>query len=368
MLRSRRHRGHRRRVLALAVIALLSWPSVAAFGDAAAQASIHTSSAKRWRLYFLATPAEAHILPGIESFDAGRMALPGARTSSLGYTVSDVPPVERTPYVPPPEEEAAPVRSPLPPRIAARFARNTMTVLYGDTRLDTMTAHVQPATLSPEAPGDGATLTEAALVVPKDGGTPEAKFLALTTPATDALPIQIAAMPVDFGPALSMAARSLVESGRGFEFGRRLAVPEKDLARAKKCMAEAIYFEARGEPERGQYAVAQVILNRVRSGKYPNDVCGVVYQNKNWRNRCQFSFACDGRSDRIFDKDSWKLAETIATDVLEKGVYLPDVGDATHYHATYVRPRWARSMVKEERLGDHIFYRVKGWDLPREGV
>ncbi len=74
-----------------------------------------------------------------------------------------------------------------------------------------------------------------------------------------------------------------------------------DSASELKCLATAIYFEARGEPEEGQLAVAQVVLNRVKNPAYPNTICGVVYQNKTKRNRCQFSFACDGRSDRITD-------------------------------------------------------------------
>ena len=122
-------------------------------------------------------------------------------------------------------------------------------------------------------------------------------------------------------------------------------------------MATAVYFEARSEPLRGQYAVAQVVMNRVRSGAYPGDVCSVVYQNADWRDHCQFSFACDGRPETVREPQAWAVAEKVARDVIEKGAYLPDVGSATNYHATYVRPRWASSMVEEEKLGRHIFYR-----------
>jgi spore germination cell wall hydrolase CwlJ-like protein len=86
-----------------------------------------------------------------------------------------------------------------------------------------------------------------------------------------------------------------------------------------------------------------------------------VFQNRNLYNRCQFSFACDGTPLRIFDRESWAQAERIAQDVLVNGAYLPEVGLATHYHATYVRPYWVRDMVKEEKLGNHIFYRVRAW-------
>jgi len=135
------------------------------------------------------------------------------------------------------------------------------------------------------------------------------------------------------------------------------------LPEQQKCLAEGIYFEARGEPEAGQAAVAQVILNRVRNPTYPKTVCGVVYQNEKWRNRCQFSFACDGRAERIQSQRAWRMAERIALDVTEGRLWLDDVGDSTHYHANYVSPRWGRKMIKVDRVGAHIFYRTRygGW-------
>jgi len=129
-----------------------------------------------------------------------------------------------------------------------------------------------------------------------------------------------------------------------------------------KCLATAIYFEARGEPEAGQVAVAQVVLNRVKNPAYPGTICGVVYQNKNMRYRCQFSFACDRRADRVTDMASWKEADKIAREIVDdqKGMFLADVGASTHYHAVYVRPRWARSMKKMDKIGRHIFYKTYG--------
>ncbi|WP_421724485.1 cell wall hydrolase [Bauldia sp.] len=132
-----------------------------------------------------------------------------------------------------------------------------------------------------------------------------------------------------------------------------------------KCLATAIYFEARGEPEEGQIAVAQVVLNRLKNPTYPNTVCGVVYQNKHRRNRCQFSFACDGRRDRITDSRSWGVAEELAKKAVEQqaDTFLEEVGSSTHYHATYVRPRWARRMKQSDKIGRHIFYNTYrgGW-------
>jgi hypothetical protein len=126
------------------------------------------------------------------------------------------------------------------------------------------------------------------------------------------------------------------------------------------CLARGIYFEARGESELGQAGVAQVILNRVRNPAYPGTICGVVYQNKTWRNRCQFSFACDGVRDRVRSGRAWKVAQKVARGASSGAIWLDDVGDATHYHAAYVRPRWARKMKKTDRIGRHIFYRTKG--------
>lgn len=128
------------------------------------------------------------------------------------------------------------------------------------------------------------------------------------------------------------------------------------------CLAQAIYFEARGEPAVGQLAVAQVVMNRVENEHYPNSVCDVVYQNQHRRNRCQFSFACDGRPERIRDRSSWDRASNIARRVLSGETMSEEVGTrATHYHANYVRPRWIRDMVKIRRIGTHIFYRVRAW-------
>ena len=129
-----------------------------------------------------------------------------------------------------------------------------------------------------------------------------------------------------------------------------------------KCLATAIYFEARGESEKGQLAVAQVVLNRVKNPAYPNTICGVVYQNRWIRNGCQFSFACDGTSHRINEPGPWKSSLDLATKVVndESGMFLADVGTATHYHAVYVRPFWARRMKRTDKIGNHIFYKTYG--------
>lgn len=128
----------------------------------------------------------------------------------------------------------------------------------------------------------------------------------------------------------------------------------------QECLTAGVYFEARGESARGQAAVAQVILNRVRNPAYPKTVCGVVYQNEDWTNACQFSFACDNIKDRVDDPARWKIAGEVAMAVTAGKIWLPEVGSATHYHATYVRPSWARTMKKVGRIGLHVFYRTYG--------
>ncbi|WP_299346636.1 cell wall hydrolase, partial [uncultured Maritalea sp.] len=125
------------------------------------------------------------------------------------------------------------------------------------------------------------------------------------------------------------------------------------------CMATAIYFEARGESYRGQVAVAQVVRNRVKHKAYPNSICSVVFQNQSWKNRCQFSFACDGVPERVNEQAAWKQAEEIATKVIQGDIYLPNVANATHYHANYVHPKWAPKLKKLTQVGVHIFYRFK---------
>ena len=128
----------------------------------------------------------------------------------------------------------------------------------------------------------------------------------------------------------------------------------------QQCLATGIYFEARGETVEGQAAVAQVILNRVRNPAYPKTICGVVYQNEDWHNACQFSFACDSVKERVNSPEHWKIARQVAMAVTAGKIWLPEVGSATHYHAVYVRPKWAAEMVKVGRIGMHIFYRTYG--------
>ena len=144
-----------------------------------------------------------------------------------------------------------------------------------------------------------------------------------------------------------------------------VAFARAGLTRETGCMAAALYFEARGESREGRIAVAQVIANRVRARAYPDTICGVVWQNSHRRNACQFSFTCDGVADRPRGR-MWR------TVIREAKAFLCDpcapkrlhprrrldrkTRGATHYHATYVRPRWARRLERTGKIGRHIFY------------
>ena len=126
----------------------------------------------------------------------------------------------------------------------------------------------------------------------------------------------------------------------------------------KNCLATAIYFEARGESTKGQKAVAEVVLTRARTPGRPKTICGVVYEGAGRATGCQFSFACDGVSDRVRDAAAWLHAERVATTVMRtRDRTNPVARGATYYHASYVTPSWATHMIKVAQIGSHIFYR-----------
>lgn len=131
------------------------------------------------------------------------------------------------------------------------------------------------------------------------------------------------------------------------------------LATQQQCLATAVYFEARGESSKGQAAVAQVILNRVRNPAYPDTACGVVYQNAALHNRCQFSFACDGIPDTIARPRVYEKAQRIARAVTEGRIFVAEVGSSTHYFNDTVQPSWARAMVQMASIGAHRFFRTR---------
>ena len=125
------------------------------------------------------------------------------------------------------------------------------------------------------------------------------------------------------------------------------------------CLADAVYYEARGETLAGQAAIAQVVLNRVRHPAFPKSVCGVVFQGAASGDTCQFSFACNGAMRRPKDGAAWIRSEQIAARALA-GFVMPQVGEATHFHAAGVHPGWGPNLMRVAQVGLHVFYRFGG--------
>jgi hypothetical protein len=176
--------------------------------------------------------------------------------------------------------------------------------------------------------------------------------------------VRLAALSVGVEDAGSIARKGVVtgDDATPKTPAERLELAGAKRAKAEKCLADAIYFESRGEPERGQVAVAQVVINRVFSGFYPEDVCATVYQNAHRFLACQFTFACEGKKLVVNDQPAWERATRISRDMLDGKLWLTDVGKATHYHASWVKPAWVREMRTIQRIGVHTFYRPRAWE------
>lgn len=162
----------------------------------------------------------------------------------------------------------------------------------------------------------------------------------------------LASLQADVGdpllPTATGAAQPFVLDPRSPNYGRAL-----------KCLSDAIYYEAANEPDAGQRAVAQVIINRMRHPSYPNSICGVIYQGSERATGCQFSYSCDGSMARSPARPAWLRGQRVAMQALAGYVFAP-VGMATHYHATYVNPYWASSLNYIGTIGAHRFYSWRG--------
>jgi len=134
------------------------------------------------------------------------------------------------------------------------------------------------------------------------------------------------------------------------------AMPSASGGAQWECLAEALYFEARGESLKGQFAVGEVILNRVDSSAYPNSVCGVVNQGTGRLHACQFSYTCDGRAEAINERAAWEEVGKVARLLLD-GAPRDLTAGATHYHTRNVNPSWARRFPQTAAIDSHLFYR-----------
>ncbi|WP_435170430.1 cell wall hydrolase [Falsirhodobacter sp. 1013] len=167
--------------------------------------------------------------------------------------------------------------------------------------------------------------------------------------------VQRAAYTESLGRSLSMSPRTALPMIRYDAEWLDAQDPQVALDDNWKCLAEALYFEARGEPLKGQFAVAEVILNRVDTAGYPSSVCDVVKQGADGK-ACQFSFICDGLPETVTEQAAFEQAGKIAA-VMLAGAPRALTRGATHFHTSAVRPSWAAHLPKTVQIGDHLFYR-----------
>jgi spore germination cell wall hydrolase CwlJ-like protein len=184
---------------------------------------------------------------------------------------------------------------------------------------------------------------------------PNARFELVASRGPDGLRARGSATVFDTADARAMMLQAVLRGPSAPAEQPRTAETQIDT-RQHDCLARAIYYEARGETQEGQVAVAEVIMNRVRSRAYPDSICRVVYQGSERSTGCQFTFTCDGSARHQPRGRAWDRAQRIATAVM-LGYNRPMTGGATHYHTTEVNPVWNSGLVPTTRIGVHQFYR-----------
>jgi spore germination cell wall hydrolase CwlJ-like protein len=325
------------------------------------------------------TPAPAEAAPSVEDPSTSNASVAGAKTAAAA------PPAERAPLDPELQEalsapplaqydvsmslEAQPLDDlkvapeassiPLEPAPARDgFSVKTASLFFGSSSLGGSAESMERW-----QPGE-----EPLIVMPDALPDPDMKVMASLPSAADD-----ASKVTESGESIAVKGEVNADNQRAKTPAGRLGLfDEKARAKSEKCLAEAVYFEARGEAVRGQIAVAQVVMNRTFSGFYPNTVCGVVYQNKHRHFACQFTFACDNVADVVREPDMWDRARKIAKAMLDGQLWLPEVAKSTHYHAYWVHPSWVNEMKKMYKFGVHTFYRPRAWgdgsDAPSWGT
>ncbi|WP_343225638.1 cell wall hydrolase [Oricola nitratireducens] len=367
----------------LAAAFLLSNPTTVAMQDIASLLTGADAQQSRWQTYLVGSAAgsiqKAELVYNVDPTVTGSIASSGIDAPNIGRVV--LTPAKSEAAATPDEQRinraektgrivsVAPVA---PPKdfSAGRVLEQQSFILHPATDENTLMAFAKPRIGGKEI--EIATEFHQRRDETGDSQVPVMLARLVTNKKADVLATAYAPSEPDF--VSQSPFRSLLKEPEPEDQGRFIPPFEKGdhawaqtplpaevfSAREQKCLAEGVYFEARGEKLEGQAAVAQVILNRVRNPAFPDTICGVVYQNDNWRNRCQFSFACDGKRDRVRSPRHWETAQDIAMAVSAGKIWLKSVGSATHYHAVYVRPRWARTMERKARIGLHVFYRPYG--------
>jgi spore germination cell wall hydrolase CwlJ-like protein len=322
------------------------------------------------------TVAPANAAPSLENPSTSNASVKGAKTAAAAPSAGKAPldPELQEALSAPPlaqydvsmsleaqpldDLKSAPDASPLaldPPPSRDGFSVKTASLFFGSSSLGAPAESIERW-----QPGE-----EPEIVMPGTLPDPDIKATASLPSAADELS--------NAGESIAAKGEVNADNQRARTPAERLGLlDEKSRAKSEKCLAEAVYFEARGEAVRGQIAVAQVVMNRTFSGFYPTTVCGVVYQNKHRHYACQFTFACDNVADVVREPDMWDRAKKIAKAMLDGQLWLPEVGKSTHYHAYWVHPSWVSEMKKMYKFGVHTFYRPRAWgdgsDAPSWGT
>src|SRR6185437_4176851 len=170
-------------------------------------------------------------------------------------------------------------------------------------------------------------------------------------PVDPANPVRIALRPLDFIPQLRRTA--VIEQNDG------TAEAVHGLLSEHRCLAQVMYYEARGEGEQGERAVAEVVFDRLAQGSHGDTLCDVVFEGAG-KTFCQFTFACDGSMRKAREPEAWRAAQVLAARLMVGELsQLNGIRGATNYHATYVHPYWAQRFEKIAKIGNHIFYKAK---------
>ncbi|PWK68213.1 cell wall hydrolase [Aminobacter sp. AP02] len=378
-------REGRRSILAPAVVGLGIWlgfPTVAAYQDMTSLVSGLEGQGTRWSSYVEKSAAgsvHAAEMPFVDGIITGPISGSGVKIAGVGtvsfrgkkFGAADVPDEDRIVRVDK-KSRIVNISRVAPPRnfTAGSVFERTSSLLH-----PALDSGLKLTFAKPDIKGKEVQIAAAFHVKETkkqiSPGVPAMLASLVNNDNADVLATAYAPAEPDYARASPFEAllgsddqangRFIPPMGKGDHWWLANPLPASVFSKAEQaCLATGIYFEARGESLRGQAAVAQVILNRVRNPAYPGSICDVVYQNDGWFNRCQFSFACDGIKDRVTSPSHYKTAQDIAMAVTAGKIFIPEVGSSTHYYANYVNPGWARGMKKMTKIGLHIFYRTYG--------